>query len=179
MKKVFICICVLCLCAISINAQTFADTQSQVENPYIHRSGNTYIYQGIAMRGKDYEAFLQKNCTAAYVSYHRGRKLASAGWTCLGLGLSLDVISAAAYIALIAGSKHGNPIDHSTMNTVIALSVVGACFEIACIPTLIVGYHKQHQSEYIFNLQCYKQNEPRAYWSVIASQNGLGIAYNF
>jgi hypothetical protein len=120
------------------------------------------------MRGDDYELFLKKNCIDAYEVYRKGNGIAAAGWTLFACGLGLDLGSAIG--TLIAGNNASSEI--------IAFSIVGACCEIACIPTLCVGYAKKHKSADIFNTQCANKT-PQAYWSINASKNGIGIAYNF
>ena len=92
--------------------------------------------------------------------------LAMASFAC-GLGMDLGSIIGAA----ITGGRGVSP-------AVIAFSVVGACCEIASIPTLCVGYAKKHKSADIFNSSC-ANKAPQTYWSFNASQNGIGIAYNF
>jgi hypothetical protein len=134
----------------------------------VSRSGNTYYYEGNRMRGDDYELFLKKNCIDAYEVYRKGNGIAAAGWTLFACGLGLDLGSAIG--ALIAGNNASSEI--------IAFSIVGVCCEIACIPTLCVGYAKKHKSADIFNTQCANKT-PQAYWSINASKNGIGIAYNF
>jgi hypothetical protein len=145
---------------------------------YISRSGNTYYYEGKPMRGASYERFLEKNCIEAYDQYRNGENIAAAGWTLLACGLGIDL--GCTIGAMIGGAiqYNQNNVKYSPSPTLIALYIVSAGCEIACIPTLCVGYAKKHKSADIFNTQCANKT-PQAYWSINASQNGLGIAYNF
>lgn len=138
---------------------------------YVSRSGNTYYYEGKKMKGASYERFLEKNCATAYDLYQNGEIIASAGWTLFACGLGFDIGSTIGALILSNAKVGSSP-------AIIAFSVIGACCEIACIPTLCVGYARKHKSADIFNTTCAKKTS-QTYWSINASQNGIGIAYNF
>lgn len=126
------------------------------QTSYVIRTGNRYYYNGTEMRGDVYANFLKNNCADAYNQYKHGKGISAIGWILLGAGVGLDIGFAwwapyAGYIAL-------------------------AC-EIACIPTLIVGYTQMHRSAEVYNSSCIINSQ--AYWSINASQNGIGIALNF
>ena len=123
----------------------------------VTRSGNTYYYDGKSMKGSDYAAFLSANCQAAYAQYDKGHKTSIAGWVLFSVGLGLDL-----------GFSWWVPY-----SWIPALGL-----EIACIPTLAVGYSQMHRSADVFNSSCVTR-KPVAYWSINASQNGIGLAYNF
>ena len=133
---------------------------------YVSRNGNTYYYDGRAMNEDSYSTFLQNNCPEAYNMFHQGSNTAYAGWLLFALGVGSDLGSLIGYA--IAGS--------TPVNT--AFGIIGLGCEIACIPTLIVGYNKKHKSADVYNSSCARKSA-QAYWSLNASQNGLGIAYNF
>ena len=116
------------------------------------------------MNESSYSTFLQNNCPAAYDMFNRGNNIAFAGWIFFAVGVGADLGSGIGY--LIAGRTAANT----------AFGIILAC-EIACIPTLIVGYNKKHKSADIFNTNC--SGRDITYWSINASQNGIGIAYNF
>lgn len=123
---------------------------------YVTRTGNSYYYKGRKMRGENYEYFLSENCTEAYNQYKSGHNVAIAGWVLLGVGLGMDVVFSwwAPYTWIPA-----------------------LALEIASIPTLSVGYVRMHRSADTFNASCTKRTT--SYWSINASKNGVGIAYNF
>lgn len=123
---------------------------------FVSRKGNTYYFDGRSMRGNDYASFLLHNCYTAYDQYQSGRKLATAGWVLFGLGVGLD-------------------LGFSWWVQYMWIPALG--FEIACIPTLSVGYVRMHRSADTFNANCPRQTT--AYWSVNASKNGIGLAFNF
>jgi hypothetical protein len=100
--------------------------------------------------------------------YRSGNNTAIAGWVLFTVGVGLDLGTAIGYLST-----------RKMSTTLTALSCVGLGCEIACIPTLIVGYKKKHKSTDIYNASCAKKSAPQAYWSVNASQNGIGLAYNF
>lgn len=123
---------------------------------YISREGNTYYCNGRALRGEAYASFLNTNCRVAYEQYNSGHTVATLGWVLFGVGLGLDI-----------GFSWWLPYAW--------IPALGC--EIACIPTLIVGYVRMHGSVKTYNAECSKK--PIGYWSINASQNGIGIAYNF
>lgn len=141
----------------NVNVNKNTVTQEKYSPKYISRSGNTYYYDGRTMRGDSYASFLSQNCTLAYNQYKKGENVAIAGWILFGVGVGLDL-----------GFSWW--LEYSWIPAL-------AC-EIACIPTLIVGYNKMHKSADVFNANCATKH-PQAYWSFNASQNGFGIAYNF
>ena len=134
---------------------------------YVSRSGNMYYYDGKAMNESTYYEFLLNNCSEASNLFYRGSVAASVGWILFSIGVGLDFGTLISYLAVGGNSA------------ISAMSLIGLGFEIACIPTLIVGYNKKHRSADVFNTTCAHKNGPQAYWSINASQNGIGIAYNF
>lgn len=133
------------------------------------RSGNTYFYGNQVMNKQATLDWLStQNCPAAYNQFKSGLKTANAGWVCMGFGLGLDLIS----VILAASAK-------STGGIVVGLGVVGGALEIACIPTIAVGYSKMHQAVNTYNVPCGTTAQVKPYWSMQASNNGIGIAYNF
>lgn len=146
--------------------QTESSSGSRDYSPkYVSRNGNTYYYDGRAMNESSYSTFLQNNCPAAYDMFNSGNNIAFAGWIFFSVGVGADLGSLIGY--LIAGRTAANT----------AFGIIGLGCEIACIPTLIVGYNKKHRSADIFNTNCSRRD--MTYWSINASQNGIGIAYNF
>ena len=145
-----------------------ASTTNNAKPLYVSRNGNTYYYDGRAMNEEAYSYFLQNNCPEAYNIFNSGSNTAYAGWILFSAGLGLDLGTLISYLAL-GGS-----------NTAIStLSWIGLGCEIACIQTLIVGYNKKHESVDVYNTSCARKSTSKAYWSINASQNGIGIAYNF
>jgi hypothetical protein len=143
--------------------------QENITPKLISRSGNTYWYDGMAMRGKTYEIFLQNNCTPAYDYYKKGKSIANAGWALLGTAATLNVICNTVLMV--------DPYILEDEPVMLCMALLGYALEIACIPTLIVGYNKRHNSANIYNNSCASQ--PQAYFSINASQNGVGLAFNF
>ena len=130
--------------------------QQRSGNDFLYRTGNTYVYNGKQMRGKEYANFLKQYDIDAYNKYQHGHVVSTAGWILLGVGVGLDI-----------GFSWWLPYS----------GYVGLACEIACIPTLIVGYVQKHQSVDIFNSS--RNYSKQAYWTVTASQNGIGLALNF
>lgn len=141
----------------TFNDNENAETQDDIYHHILTRSGNTYYYDGKSMRGSTYATFLSKNCRQAHQTYSSGHNVAIAGWVLFGIGVGLDV-----------GFSWWLPYSW--------VPALGC--EIACIPTLITGYVRMHQSVDIYNMSC-SNKKSQAYWSINASQNGIGFAYNF
>lgn len=146
------------------------DENGTSEQTNITRSGNTYYYKGEAMNENSYSDFLHDNCTEAYNLFQDGSRIANAGWILFSVGVGLDVGTLIGF--LITG---GNSVSAATTTC----SLIGLGCEIACIPTLIVGYTKKHRSAEIYNASCANKNKSQAYWSINVSQNGVGLALNF
>ena len=135
------------------------------------RNGNTYMYGDLVMnKGKFAEWLNEQNCPSAYQQFSSGLRIASGGWCLMALGLAIDLGS----VILYATNKSSRPSVPA-----VALGVIGGALEIACIPTIAVGYSKMHRSVYVYNASCSKTASVQPYWAVQASSNGLGLAYHF
>ena len=146
------------------------DKSNQNSSLILTRSGNTYYYGSKVMNKDSMLEWLEtQNCSNAYTQFRKGLKTANVGWCLMVTGLAADIIGA----VLIGTSKGERSIPG------IALSCVGGALEIACIPTIAVGYSKMHQTVNVYNVSCGSTAQIKPYWSVQASNNGLGIAYNF
>ncbi len=137
---------------------------------YVTRTNNTYFYNGYAMDMEEYAKFLQRNCPPAYSQFIEGNHTMLAGWILFSVGLGIDIGTLIG--AGISGFKNTSP-------ATTAISIIGLGCEIACIPTLCVGYAKMHNSADTFNTSCASKMTSKSYWSINASNNGIGIAYNF
>ena len=158
MKKLLLLV-VLTISAL-VSAQEIQENQN---SSMVIRKGNTYYYDGQAMHGDTYANFLKNNCEEAYKQYRTGLNTSIAGWVFMGVGLTCDVLYWAVPRATNPWARY--------------MWIPALGFEIACIPTIAVGYVKMHRSAETYNMTCAKG--PQAYWSVNASQNGIGLAYNF
>lgn len=152
----------------TVSQQESKEEVQQVK--YITRAGNTYFYNGRGMKGSVYSDFLFRTCPQAYEKFHQGRIIAGLGWGFFSVGLGLDI---AGSVILLAS---GYGIDEISA----PFLVIGSAFEIACIPTLIVGHVKMHNSAEVFNSNCAKTvPQSRPYWSINVTPNRLGLALNF
>ena len=136
--------------------------------PYISKVGNTYkTSDGNYLSGKELEYYLEKNCRGAYDVWVSGVLTRTAGWTLFGCGLCLDLISAISY-GVMGGYTP----------TSLACSITGGLCEIACIPTLIVGYAKKNKAINYYNSYCTKQNTSVTLNFGVAS-NQIGFVLSF
>ena len=171
---------ILSAAMIAVNVMAQEQPQAAAKGAQLVCSGNTYYYgtQEVMNKRQMLDWYARHNCQEAYNQFAKGRNLAKAGWTCLGLGLALDVagvVSAGMFLALSASEQTAN---HPAYISMICLSVGAAALEIACIPTLIVGYHKMHHSVDVYNVRC-ATAKVQPYWAIQASSNGLGLAMKF
>ena len=171
-------------------------------NPELTRAGNTFYIDGKdAIKGKQVlDFYAQHNCQAAYDQYKVGRQCYISGWALLGGGAGLTVIGLGCIIGGVVGTVEGAMDSfggatqggdgesgmrrmNSGASTVIAGGVlvgIGAVAQLVCIPLNIVGKKKMQLSAETYNASCrYTQARPQPYWSLQASNNGLGFAFNF
>ena len=133
------------------------------------RSGNTYYYGNQVMNKQATLDWLStQNCPTAYAQFKQGLNLSKGGWFLMAVGLGLDL---GGFIII------GTQPENKTIGAV--LSGIGGAFEIACIPTIAVGYSKMHQTVNVYNATCSTTVQVKPYWSLQASNNGIGLAYNF
>lgn len=136
--------------------------------PYITKSGNTYITSDNQhLPAKEFEYYLEKNCRGAYDIWVNGIYTRAVGWTLFACGLTLDISSVIAY----------GVVGYHTP-TSMAFGIVGGLAEIACIPTLIVGYSKKQKAVNYYNSYCTKKQNNIAL-NFGYTHNQLGIILTF
>ena len=182
MKRLFIILA-------SVTLTMSAVAQEVMQSPRLTCIGNTYYYGKNAMNQRQMlDWYAQQNCQAAYDQFAKGRKLAIAGWSCLGVGAALDLTAGACYLTMVGinSSKKSyakSPrriISYSSNEPILfTLIAMGAtAFEIASVPLLVIGYNRMHTSADVYNVACATaQTQP--YWTIQASEQGLGLALNF
>ena len=90
----------------------------------------------------------------------------------------------ACYLASIAPINSANSprrkmtISNSDLDIITILVVGASAFEIASVPLLVVGYHRMHSSADVYNVAC-ATAQTKPYWTIQASDNGLGLALKF
>ena len=133
------------------------------------RSGNSYMYGDLVMNKGEFEDWLkEQNCSAACMQFTSGRKTANAGWALMATGLMADLVGT---IIVVKAKNVSGPGA--------VLMGIGGALEIACIPTIAVGYSKMHRSVDVYNASCKSTASVQPYWAVQASSNGIGLAYHF
>ena len=137
-------------------------------NEPIYRAGNTYILGKQTMDKYQYAAYLRNTCPAAYAKFHTGYTLSSVGWGLLAGGLALELGSAIMWW-YSPNSYYGH---YAAVNNFVG--GLGHTLTVASVPLLIIGYCKQHNSVGVYNSAI---GQP--YFSLNASQDGVGIAYHF
>ena len=137
-------------------------------NEPIYRAGNTYILGKQTMDKYQYAAYLRNTCPAAYAKFHTGYTLSSVGWGLLAGGLALELSSAVMWWYR-PNSYYGH---YAAVNNFVGC--LGHTLTVASVPLLIIGYCKQHNSVGVYN-----SSIGQPYFSLNASQDGVGIAYHF
>ena len=102
------------------------------------------------------------------MQFTSGRKTANAGWALMATGLMADLVGT---IIVVKAKNVSGPGA--------VLMGIGGALEIACIPTIAVGYSKMHRSVDVYNASCKSTASVQPYWAVQASSNGIGLAYHF
>lgn len=118
------------------------------------------------MSSAEFKSYLEKNCLSAYNVWVNGEVLRKTGWACLGMGVSLDIIS-----IIIAYRSQNIVASYYT-------GVIGGLFEIACIPTLIVGYNRKQKAVNYYNSLCTKKN-PNITLNFGVAPNQVGCILSF
>ena len=137
-------------------------------NEPVYRAGNTYILGKQTMDKYQYAAYLRNTCPAAYAKFHTGYTLSSVGWGLLAGGLALELSSAIMWW-YSPNSYYGH---YAAVNNFVG--GLGHTLTVASVPLLIIGYCKQHNSVGVYN-----SSIGQPYFSLNASQDGVGIAFHF
>jgi len=165
---------------IAVNVMAQEQPQAAAKGAQLVCSGNTYYYgtQEVMNKRQMLDWYARHNCQEAYNQFAKGRNLAKAGWTCLGIGLAMDVAGFASAAYFLYSPNSTKKTTDPAYIALVSLSVGAAALEIACIPTLIVGYRKMHHSVDVYNVRC-ATAKVQPYWAIQASSNGLGLAMKF
>lgn len=135
--------------------------------PQIQKSGSQYYADWQPISKYELENLLRRN-PAAYAAYESAAATKAAGWTLFTCGLTLDLVSAI-YLGV---NGYLSP-------TMLACSITGGLCEIACIPTLCVGYSKGKKAIAAYNTYAAGQGRARLELKVKAAPGGFGLALAF
>lgn len=153
----------------SKNTSSQQETSSSANKMQLTRSGNTYYYGNQVMNKHETLEWLStQNCPAAYEQFRSGMRTANAGWALMATGLMADLVGT----LILTRGKNVPTAGYILVG-------IGGALEIACIPTIAVGYSKMHQTVNVYNVSCRTTAQVKTYWSLQASNNGVGLAYNF
>lgn len=150
------------------NTNSPQETSPSANRMQLIRSGNTYYYDNQVMNKQATLEWLStQNCLAAYEQFRSGVRTANAGWALMATGLMADLVG-----TILVVNNRNAPYGYIFVG-------IGGALEIACIPTIAVGYSKMHQTVNVYNVSCCTTAQVRHYWSLQAGSNGIGFAYNF
>lgn len=164
--------------------ETYKPVTSTEKAALLTRDGNTYYSSNheVLKKHQMLDWYARHNCQAAYDQFAQGLKLAKAGWACFAIGLAMDVgsvVSWGIYISHLTPQATSSQIlQDPAYIAALSLGVGAFAFEIACIPTLVIGYQKMHRSVDVYNVSC-TTAQVRPYWTLQASSNGIGLAMKF
>ena len=151
------------------NTNLSQETSHRENKMQLTRSGNTYYYGNQVMNKHETLEWLStQNCPAAYEQFRSGMRTANAGWALMATGLMADLVGT----LILTRGKNVPTAGYILVG-------IGGALEIACIPTIAVGYSKMHQTVNVYNVSCGATAHVKPYWSLQASSNGIGLAYNF
>ena len=168
-------------------------THAQTEQPaaaspqktvYIDKFSDHYLMGDKRMNEDEYMKFLKQHCPEAYKSHESGKKLANAGWVCLGTGAVLGVVGSALWATSYDHSYGGAWIwgeydKHQGKGlTGVVFTSAGAALLTISVPLLAVGYARKNKSHVIYNNYCARQNTPVAL-TLKAKTDGMAVAINF
>lgn len=158
--------------------QAFKQTQTSPKEDYspsvqMYKADKTYIYGDLRMNAEECEKYLKEYCPVAYDQFLAGNKKVGTAKGLLCCGIVSDVIGV---VFTSIGATQG---DIGFLTGGILCLALGTGLEIACIPTWIVGGRQRANAFDTFNATCASNSKPQAYWSINASQNGIGLALNF
>ena len=137
--------------------------------PQIQKSGSQYYTDWRPISKYEMENLLRNN-PAAYAAYEDAIGIRTVGWTLFTCGLTLDLASAI-YLGAVG--------DLSSSSFMLACAITGGLCEIACIPTLCVGYSKGKKAIAAYNTYAAQQSRARLELKVKAAPGGFGLALAF
>ena len=175
MKKLIVLVFICVTCALASYAGDSIPAVPQPCSVMLARAGDHYYLGNERMDMKQTLQWLkEQDCRVAYDLFNSGMKIAKAGWYLFGTGILLNC---AGWGLTLAAIDHG-----SLKGGLIAWKLIGglgSSVEMAAIATIATGYYKMHHTVDVYNTHCYKRPEPRPYWALQASENGIGLAYKF
>ena len=174
MKKILFVMAMIMMVTTTIMAQeTTVQISTGSNNATLLQPAGDYLYYGNQiMTKKECVEFLSTRDLASYETFKSGYQCYNAGWWTLGAGLGIDL---AGSILLAFSPEKNSPAMLYSGITCIGL---GAVAIIASIPTIFIGYARLNKGINMFN-KSQAANIPQAYWTIQASQDGLGLALHF
>ena len=176
MKKILFIATMLVMAATAIQAQTVIINNNA--NATLLQPAGSYIYYGDqVMNKKECAEFLATHHQPAYETFQSGLKCTTAGWWTLGAGLAVDL--AGSLLCAFAPENSGDTMAKSDAMAISGISciIAGGLAVIASIPTIYIGYGKMNRAIDMYNVS--QVSQPKAYWTIQGSQNGIGFALNF
>ena len=161
--------------------------QEEPSQSCIVRKGDRYTVDGVTyINSTEFRGYLKNTNPEVFTQYDKGYRIGMAGWGLFAYGVAMMPISFMFSIVQdngpeidpMTGERRYDPKLKAAWSNgwwssfIIATAALGAG-----ITLLGVGYYKMHQSVDVYNVS--RQPQPQAFWSIKASGNGIGVAYNF
>lgn len=115
----------------------------------------------------------KRDCQLAYQQYKSGERLKTAGWTCFAIGIGFD-------LGATIGKLSIGPYYYADADLISFINgcyVIAGALEIACIPTLIVGYNRSKKAIETYNTSCAKKDVASLYVGLTSEGFGLSIKF--
>jgi len=140
----------------------------------VYRVGDKYMMDGNMMNKKEFKGYLKNTCPEAFQLFNNGYKLSVAGWSCFGVGLTLNSVGS----VMLRRYIRKNAQKDELYDVGSALSSAGASITVAGITCLAVGYTRMHKAAKLYNIE--KANRPDLRWVfAVNNDGGVSIAMQF
>jgi len=161
--------------------------QEEPSQSCIVRKGDRYTVDGVTyINSTEFRGYLKNTNPEVFTQYDKGYRIGMAGWGLFAYGAAMMPIS---FIFSLAHNdapeidprtgvgKYNREQDEAWSKVWCSSFAIATAALGAGITLLGVGYYKMHQSVDVYNVS--RQPQPQAFWSIKASGNGIGVAYNF
>lgn len=120
----------------------------------VYRVGDKYMMEGKMMNKREFKGFLQNTSPEAFQLFNNGHKLSVAGWSCFGVGLTLNT----AGTVMLRRYLNSNVRRDAMYDVGTLLASWGSGITVAGITCLAVGYSRMHKAANLYNVE--KANRP-------------------
>lgn len=139
----------------------------------VYRIGDKYMMDGQMMNKSAFKGYLKNTSPEAFALFDNGHKLSIAGWTCFSVGVVANSVGSSMVSKYISGQAKKDAA--YTIGS--ALTSFGSASTATGIVCLGVGYSRMHKAATLYNIE--KAHRPELNWTMVADENGVGLAMQF